>query len=57
MILEIVFGYSTHFGSDIISTCVCMLRRHLAYIGLAGAVETVRGIGYRVSHAAWRMCF
>ena len=44
-----VFGNALRPGSDTISPCVCTLRSKLESIGHANVIETIRGIGYRLS--------
>ena len=44
-----VFGNASPSGSDIISPCVCTLRRKLESIGHAKVIKTIRGIGYCLS--------
>ena len=44
-----VFGNTFPSGSDIISPCVCTLRRKLESIGHANVIKTIRGTGYRLS--------
>lgn len=44
-----VFGNTFRPGSDIISPCVCTLRRKLGSIGHADVIKTIRGTGYRLS--------
>ena len=44
-----VFGNTDLPGSDIISPCVCTLRRKLKSIGHADVIKTIRGTGYRLS--------
>ena len=44
-----VFGNNEPSGSDIISPCVCTLRRKLESIGHANVIKTIRGTGYRLS--------
>ena len=44
-----VFGNAFPSGSDIISPCVCTLRRKLKSIGHANVIKTIRGIGYCLS--------
>ena len=49
IILDSVFGNNEPSGSDIISPCVCTLRRKLESIGHANVIKTIRGTGYRLS--------
>lgn len=49
IILDSVFGNNEPSGSDIISPCVCTLRRKLKSIGHANVITTIRGTGYRLS--------
>ncbi len=49
IILDSIFEYTFLPSSDIVSTCVSTLRSKLKLIGLPDVVETVRGIGYRLS--------
>ena len=49
IILDSVFGNNEPSGSDIISPCVCTLRRKLESIGHANVIKTIRGIGYCLS--------
>ena len=49
IILDSVFGNNEPSGSDIISPCVCTLRRKLESIGHADVIKTIRGIGYCLS--------
>ena len=44
-----VFGKAFPSDSDIISPCVCTLRRKLESIGHAHVIKTIRGLGYRLS--------
>jgi DNA-binding response OmpR family regulator len=44
-----IFGNTFRPGSDIISPCVCTLRRKLRSIGHANVITTIRGTGYRLS--------
>ena len=44
-----IFGNTFRPGSDIISPCVCTLRRKLKSIGHANVITTIRGTGYRLS--------
>ena len=44
-----IFGNTFRLGSDIISPCVCTLRRKLKSIGHANVIKTIRGIGYCLS--------
>ena len=49
IILDSVFRNNEPSGSDIISPCVCTLRRKLESIGHANVIKTIRGTGYRLS--------
>ena len=49
IILDSVFGNNEPSGSDIISPCICTLRRKLKSIGHANVITTIRGTGYRLS--------
>ena len=44
-----IFGNTDPPESDIISPCVCTLRRKLKSIGYADVIQTIRGTGYRLS--------
>ena len=44
-----IFGNTFRPGSDIISPCVCTLRRKLKSIGHADVIKTIRGTGYHLS--------
>ena len=49
VILTTVFGNTFTPVSDIISPCVCTLRRKLKSIGHANVITTIRGNGYHLS--------
>ena len=49
VILNTVFGNALPPESDIISPCVCALRRKLRSIGHADVIKTIRGTGYHLS--------
>lgn len=44
-----VFGNTFSPGSDIISPCICTLRKKLKSIGHGNVITTIRGTGYRLS--------
>lgn len=48
-ILESVWGIDFETGTNTVDVFIYALRRKLRSNGLPGAVETVRGIGYRLA--------
>ena len=45
-LLEVVWGYRFDPGTNVVDVHVGRLRRKLELAGVAGAIRTIRGVGY-----------